>query len=80
MSTSELAELLPPDEYGAQRRNVFPSGASLEWYMRKHRQALVACGALRLIAGRHKVLPSRFDAHVLEAGTSAAAQRQKAAA
>lgn len=79
MVTSEVLELLTPAEYRAARQRIFPSGGSLEWYVRQHRPALIAAGALLMIAGRWQICVSKFDAYVLQAGAQAA-QRQRVAA
>lgn len=76
---SEVQELLTPAEYRAARQRIFPSEGSLDWYVRQHRPALIAAGALLMIAGRWKICATKFDACVLEAGAQAA-QRQRVAA
>lgn len=72
--------LLPLSDYHAARSHVFPSDTSLDWYLRKHRSALIEAGALLMVAGRWLVQPSTFDTYVLERGTQAARGRVKGVA
>lgn len=74
-----LSSLVAVSHYREPRQHIFPSEGSLQWYIRRHRDALIACGALLMIAGRWQVNPEQFDTQVLSAG-SAEARRQKAAA
>lgn len=71
----DLLRLRTLDEYGADRVQVFPSKTSMTWFVRKHKQNLVAAGALLMIAGRWFVDPEKFDAFVLTEGARAAAAR-----
>ena len=75
MTQTNLAELVSWDRYREARTDVFPSTGSLEWFVRRHKPALVARGALLLHAKRWLVHASRMDAYVLE-NSAAAAQRQ----
>lgn len=72
MDTTDVLKLAPLPEYRAQRQHIFPSQASLDWYLRKNRSGLVESGALLLLAGRWFVNAERFDAYLLQAGTEAA--------
>jgi hypothetical protein len=78
----QLSDLMSPDDYpnsSTDRKRFFPSVYSLQWYIRKNRDALIQHGALLLIAGRYYVQPGSFDACVVQLG-SQAAQRRIAAA
>jgi hypothetical protein len=75
MIMNDLLQLRPLKEYGNDRAHVFPSPTSMTWFVRKHRQELIAGGALLMIAGRWYVNPEKFDGFVLEEGARAAAKR-----
>jgi len=51
----------------------FPSPESLRWFLRQHREDLVAHGAMCFIAGRMYLSPSAFDAAVVAVGQRLAA-------
>lgn len=72
---SPLAGLLKAEEYQQRTSNLFPGIESLRWYIRQHRPALTADGALLYIAGRLWINPPKFDGYVLAAG---AKQREAA--
>lgn len=76
--TSDLLALRPLPDYRQSREHVFRSEQSLQWFVRRHKSRLVDAGALIMLSGRWHVVPSRFDAIVLEAG-QAAAKNQAAA-
>ena len=71
MST-RVAQLALPSEYRELRQHIFPSQASLDWYLRKNRSGLVQHGALLILTGRWFVDPEKFDVFVVETGSSAA--------
>lgn len=71
MSTN-VADLVGLNAYRAARQHLFPSEGSLQWYLRRHRDRLIAAGALKLHAGRWLVHAPSFDAFVLELATAAA--------
>lgn len=77
-SASDLLALRPLPEYRQSREHVFRSVQSLQWFVRCNKARLVDAGALIMLSGRWHVVPSRFDAIVLEAG-QAAAKNQAAA-
>lgn len=72
MSDSNLDQLVRLIDYAEQRKRLFPSTNSLQWYVRNHRQALIAAGALLMHCGQWHVHIARFDAYVIEAGRAAA--------
>ncbi len=75
MTTVTPVNLLQLDEYRAPRENLFPSRASLEWFVRQHRAELGQAGALSAPNGKLMVFPDRFDAVVLEIGARRIATR-----
>jgi hypothetical protein len=72
---SELADLLTLDEYRARNERVFPSNASLSWFIRSHREGLVAAQAILVLNRRLLIEPMRFDAAVLAIGYQTASDR-----
>jgi hypothetical protein len=74
----QLSGLMSPDEYpnsSADRKRLFPSVWSMQWYIRKNRDALIKHRALLLIGGRHYVQAGAFDACILQLGAQAAQRR-----
>lgn len=78
MST-DISDLRTLRRYRAEREHIFPSDASLEWFARQHRRALIAAGALLVIGGRRMVDPSTFDEVVLRVGHETARHAEEAA-
>lgn len=72
---TQLEQLVLLTEYRSQRRHLFPSPSSLDWFLRKHRSGLVRAGALLLHTGRWFAAIDKFDAYVVDAGTQAARQQ-----
>lgn len=60
--------MVPLVDYQAERPHVFPSMASLRWFMRQNRPELVNRGALISPTGRHMVVVDRFDSAVVDIG------------
>ena len=73
--TSTLLQLVTPAHYVAERSQIFPSTASLQWFERQHRQELINCGAVSMPAGRKLVNPAAFDQAVVEIGKRLASER-----
>ena len=67
-----LSQLTSPSEYQTTRVHVFPSLASLQWFMRRYRNRLIDGQAILKPAGRLLIDQHRFDAEVLNIGLSAA--------
>ena len=71
-------ELPPFDEYGDLRnlldsvRPAFPTEDSVRWFVRRHRDALAAAGAVIIITGRMRYHPARFKQAAVEIGQKAA--------
>lgn len=68
----DVASLKSPSDYASERQNAFPSLASVEWFMRRHRAALNAAGALVSVNRRVLIVPAAFDAVVLQVGAQTA--------
>jgi hypothetical protein len=47
----------------------------MDWFLRKHREALVERGALLLLTGRWFVSPNKFDGFMEELGSRSAYAR-----
>lgn len=52
---------------------AYPTKSSLDWFVRRHRDALAAAGAVIIIAGRMRYHPERFKKAAVEIGRKAAA-------
>ena len=77
--SDDLKSLVSPDQYRVDRAHLFESPQSFKWFMRKHRRELEDAGAIKRIAGRDKVDPSRTDAVVSAVGDRAARTTRPAA-
>lgn len=69
--TSQLSRLTTPEEYQSTRTHVFPSQASLAWFIRRHRQRIIDAGAMSIPAGRKLIDNERFDQVVVDVGQAA---------
>jgi hypothetical protein len=67
-----LAELVSREDYQLANAHLFPSGPSLNWFIRRHRPELLRAGALLELAGRLVIDAQRFSEVVREVGRSAA--------
>jgi hypothetical protein len=52
---------LAEDYRNAGRKNLFPTKASLDWFIRKHRQKLIKVKAIVCPTGRRLISPESFD-------------------
>lgn len=77
---SAVMGLVTPDQYQEKRQHMFPSDTSLTWYIRRHRPALVRCGAVMIINRRVWLDAQLLDDYVVKAGRESAAQRLAEAA
>lgn len=68
-----LRRLIPT--YRQERCTYFPSDGSLQWFVRRHRTALIERGALVMHAGQWFANADLFDAYVLEESRRAAMKR-----
>jgi len=71
-SFAVAAQLLPLDQYRAQRETIFPSLGSFQWWMRSNRGRAIQAGALLMVRGRWHVVPAKMDACIEQVGTEAA--------
>lgn len=69
MTTADITDLMPLPDYRVAREHLFPSQASLDWFLRKNKEALVSEGALLLLTGRWFAAPREFDRFMAELGT-----------
>lgn len=71
-------ELPPFDEYVELRdlldsvKPAYPTEDSVRWFVRRHRDALAAAGAVIIITGRMRYHPERFKQAAVEIGQKAA--------
>ncbi len=69
ISSQELSKLTTPTEYRSKgREHIFPSDASLDWFIRKNRGHLIKNHALLMPAGRNLINQDAFDLAVIEIG------------
>lgn len=64
-----LADAILKADYQSESTYHFPSPASLDWFIRRHRTELFQRGAVLEIGGRIFVVKSKFNAAVLELGS-----------
>ena len=60
-----LATLIKLCDYQAQREQFFASMGSIQWFLRLHRERLVAAKALYLLRHQWFVAPEAFDRAIL---------------
>ena len=65
---NSLLTLTNPIQYRIGREHIFPSDASLQWFIRKNKAALAKAGAVLKPAGHILINQNKFDAAVLEIG------------
>lgn len=53
-------------------KEKYPTRASLQWFVRNHRDALADAGVLIVVAGRLHFHPGKFSEFVVESGRAAA--------
>ena len=54
--------------YRSGREHIFPSDASLHWFIRKNKVRLAQAGAILKPAGRIMINQNKFDSAVLKIG------------
>lgn len=74
MSHLDISEICSVDRYQTERTEIFPSRASIDWFIRKHRQRLWERKAIIAPTGRKLIAPQAFDSLVLEIGSEASAE------
>jgi hypothetical protein len=67
-ASTELSRLTTPAAYQAARGHIFPSATSLQWFMRRHRDALLKDHAVLKPAGRFLIDAEAFDKAVIRIG------------
>jgi len=65
--TTEISTLTSAEIYRQNgRTNVFPTRASLDWFIRKHKKKLTQKNAIVYPTGRKLINPSLFDELLVE--------------
>ena len=65
MTQIDIKSLVDLEAYRTDgRTTVFPSRSSLNWFIRSHKPALLAAGALAYPTGRQLISPEAFDSVV----------------
>lgn len=72
MGQIEISQLCSIDQYQSERATIFPSRASLDWFIRKHRGRLLDQRAIISPTGRKLISRTAFDSLVLEIGSETA--------
>ena len=73
--TTELNKLQTPKDYITDgRTHIFPSEASLQWFIRKNKNLLIQASALICPTGRTLIDANHFDEVVYTVGTNALKQ------
>lgn len=68
ITAADLSKLKLPADYVSTRPHIFPSDSSLKWFIRRHREKLVAAQAISRPLGRDLINEEKFDSVVLEVG------------
>jgi len=73
----ELSQgLVTPNDYRESgRTDIFPSPASLQWFIRNNKSALIDSKAILMPTGRKLINPAAFDQVVIDVGHSTAQRR-----
>jgi hypothetical protein len=66
--SDDISSLATAADYQAAREHIFPSTASLDWFIRRHRNRLADAGAILKFARQWRLHPARFDTQVLTIG------------
>ena len=72
MGQIDISHLCSIDHYQSERATIFPSRASLDWFIRKHRGRLLDHLAIVAPTGRKLISPNAFDRVVVEVGAETA--------
>ncbi len=75
MNQLAISEICSIDRYQSERVDIFPSRASIDWFIRKHRQRLWESRAIIAPTGRKLISPQAFDSLVIEIGAEATTGR-----
>jgi len=68
ITPNSLLVLTNPNLYRKGREHIFPSDASLQWFIRKNKVMLAKAGAILKPAGHILINQNKFDNAVLEIG------------
>lgn len=68
VTLNSLLALTNPTQYRIGREHIFPSDASLQWFIRKNKVVLAKAGAVVKPAGHILINQNKFDNAVLEIG------------
>jgi len=72
---TDVHKLKTPKDYISQgRTHIFPSEASLQWFIRKNKNLLIQASALLCPTGRTLIDENHFDEVVYTVGTNALKQ------
>lgn len=72
---TDVHKLKTPKDYISQgRTHIFPSEASLQWFIRKNKNLLIQASALLSPTGRTLIDANHFDQVVYTVGTNALKQ------
>jgi len=75
LHTNDLSLLQTPKDYITDgRTHIFPSEASLQWFIRKNKDLLIQASALLCPTGRTLIDANHFDEVVYTVGTNALKQ------
>ena len=74
MSESSLSHLKAPADFMSVAQHLFPSEASLGWFIRSHRSRLEAAGALVVLNRRVFLDVPVFEREVFRIGRDAVAE------
>jgi hypothetical protein len=72
-AADSLATLVRLPDYQGQREHLSGSFASIQWFVRTHRDRLVDDGALLMLRGQWFVAPEVFDRSIRQIGADNAA-------
>lgn len=72
---SSLQSLIEIADYQRANQNVFPSEASLRWFIRRNRPGLLESGALVMLCGRWMIHGPNFTERVMEIARDSASRR-----
>jgi hypothetical protein len=68
MQDFNLGRLVRPADYQSENSHVFPTGPSLDWFIRKYRERLIDGNALVVVNRRRLIDILHFDRVVVDIG------------
>ncbi len=77
MQTTTTATLCTAEEYltTPTGKTLFPTRHSFDWFLRKHKEALIKSGGVIVVRKIWHVLPEKFYTAVLEIGAKLAEEK-----